>query len=141
MIRPLVIALSSFLTLQSATAVLAANFTTAAEVKPILQATQSTWVAVRKFNGQDLLYFTQIESWRCGLSELAYELNGDGQRRTKALEPCYDDTPAPNAFKRDDHLPYATFAPDSVASVSVTLTFEDGSTLSAQFAREQIELR
>lgn len=141
MIRPVVIALSSILTVLCAPAALAVNFTTAAEVKPILQATQATWVAVRTFNGQDLLYFTQIESWRCGLRELSYEVNGDGQRRTKEMEPCYDDTPAPNAFRLDSHLPYVTFAPDSVTNVSVTLTFEDGSTLSAQFPRNQIELR
>jgi hypothetical protein len=57
------------------------------------------------------------------------------------MEPCYADTPAPNAFKLDGHLPYDTFPAGSLSAVAVTLTFTDGSTLAAEFQRDAIELR
>lgn len=137
MLRP---ALALAVGLLAGTHVAAANFTTAAEVKPILQATQSSWVAIRKFNGQDLLYFTQIESWRCGISQVTFRVNGSGQTYAKQMEPCYEETPAPNAFKLDSHVPYVAFPPDSLTGVEVTITFDDGSQLSGSFTRAQVAL-
>ncbi|ABV94246.1 hypothetical protein Dshi_2513 [Dinoroseobacter shibae DFL 12 = DSM 16493] len=129
------------LLLAIATPTWAANFTTAAEVKPILDATKSSWVAIRKLNGQDLLYFTQIESWRCGLTQITFRVNGAPETYNKFMEPCYEGTPAPNAFRLDSHLPYVTFQPDSLTSVEVTLTYEDGTTDTATFQRSEIELQ
>lgn len=137
MIRPFL----SLLLLATASPVWSANFTTTAEVKPILQATQSSWVAIRKFNGQDLLYFTQLESWRCGLTQITFRVNGAPETYNKFMEPCYEGTPAPNAFKLDSHLPYVAFQPDTLSSVEVTITYEDGTTQTAAFQRSEIELQ
>ncbi|WP_424965724.1 MULTISPECIES: hypothetical protein [unclassified Dinoroseobacter] len=135
--RPLMLCLG----LLAATPAMATGFTTAEEVKPILMATQSSWVAVRKFNGQDLLYFTQIESWRCGVQQIAFRVNGNAEQLFKFMEPCYEGTPAPNAFKLDSHLPYVAFPLDTLTSVEVTVTFEDGSSQTASFERSEIELQ
>ena len=117
----------------------AGDFTTAAEVRPILSATKARWVAVRAFDGKDLLYFTQIEAWRCGLSEIRYSVN-DAPETVREMEPCYEGTAQPNAFKATDHLPYITRPLGSIAKVSVTVVYDDGSTDRAEFTRAQVRM-
>jgi len=130
--------LISVLAVWIATPLLAANFTTAAEVKPILGATKANWVAVREFNGQDLLYFTHLEAWRCGLDQIRYFVN-DGKPRVWETEPCYDDTNTPNAIKMPDgHLPYTVLPLGSVYSVTVEITYDDGTRESETFERAAI---
>ncbi|WP_425092476.1 hypothetical protein [Tropicimonas sp. S265A] len=118
----------------------AQTFTTVDEVKPILTATQGSWIAVRNWQGQDLVYFTQVESWRCGLREIRYSVNGAAEA-VKPMEPCYTDAPSPNAFQDSAHQPYVSFPAGSVETVSVTLVYSDGSTTEASFNRAQVELR
>lgn len=62
------------------------KFTTATEVKPILTMTKGNWVAVREYDGHDLVYFTHLMSWRCGLSAMRYSLN-DGPLQVYDLPP------------------------------------------------------
>lgn len=118
----------------------AAGFTTAAEVKPILTATRANWVAVREYEGQDLLYFTQIESWRCGLSEVRYGLNGSPADQVRIMEPCYEDEAAPNAIKAEGHLPFITLPLGSIESVTIELIYDDATSDSATFAREAVQI-
>ena len=113
------------------------RFLTALEVRPILSATRASWVAVREFDGQDLLYFTQILSWRCGLHEIRFAVNG-GAEEVFPAEPCYVDTNAPNAIRAEDVLPYLTYPPGSVAQVDVRLIYDDGTEATATFERRSI---
>ncbi|WP_246253353.1 hypothetical protein [Sulfitobacter maritimus] len=66
------------------------RFTTAAEVKPILDVTRGSWVAVRDYNGQDYVYVTHLWSWRCGLAAMAISVN-DQAMQNWPMPPCHVD--------------------------------------------------
>ncbi len=117
----------------------AQNFTTAAEVKPIVGAIKAQWIALRPWQGQDLLYFTNLLSWRCGLSEIRFSVNG-GAIKVYQGEPCYDQEAAPNALKVLDILPYITFPADSVDTIEVMTTYDEGSTDSASYDRAAVRI-
>lgn len=115
----------------------AQSFTTATEVRPILEATKSNWVAVREFDGQDLLYITQLLAWRCGVATIAIGLNG-AEPEIWEVEPCYEDTPTPNAIMSETILPYKRYELGSVAVIDVVLTFEDGTSTEGHFERGNV---
>lgn len=121
-------------------ALVAQTFTTVEEIKPILTATQGNWVAVRNWQEQDLLYFTQLESWRCGLREIRYSVNG-GTEGIKAMEPCYTDAPSPNALQDTNHQPYVAFPGGSIERIAVSIIYADGSRAEASYDRADVELR
>ncbi|MBT2132539.1 hypothetical protein KKW20_15575 [Planktotalea lamellibrachiae] len=124
------------MTLSTETAA-AGQFTTADEVRPILEATKGTWVALREYDGQDLLYFTHLLAWRCGLEGVRYSINGGAQQVFDA-EPCYEDEAQPNAIKATDALPFVRFDLKSVNTVDVQLTYDDGQVADVQFERAGI---
>jgi len=115
------------------------KFTTAIEVKPIVSMTKANWVAVREFEGQDLLYFTHLLSWRCGLWDISYGINGAPAETVVAMEPCHEDTAQPNGMNDVLSFPiYTTLPLDSVESVYVEVVFDDGTSDFAQFDRAEI---
>lgn len=113
------------------------RFTTATEVRPILEATRGNWVAVREYDGRDLVYFTHLLSWRCGLVQLDYGING-GAMETFPMPACHDDLATPNALTGDDVLPYVGFPLGSVQSVEVRITYDDLATDQAAFDRRGV---
>lgn len=114
----------------------AQNFTTADEVRPILEMTRASWIAVREFDGMDLLYFTQIAAWRCGIAAATFVLDGAPEAEFE-MEPCYHDTPQPNAIRGE---PFLRLPLGSVQKIRVTVHYEDGSTDAAEFTRAQIAM-
>ncbi|MFN7223608.1 MAG: hypothetical protein ACK4MS_06300 [Paracoccaceae bacterium] len=113
-------------------------FSTAAEVKPILQATRANWVALREYDGKDLLYFTHLESWRCGLSEVRFSVNSTAATKTREMEPCYDGTAQPNALTLDGHLSYIVLPLGMTETVSVVVVYDDGSEDRMDYDRKAI---
>ncbi|WP_418591882.1 hypothetical protein [Ponticoccus sp. (in: a-proteobacteria)] len=111
------------------------RFTTAVEVKPIMAATRANWIAVREFNGQDLVYVTHIWSWRCGLVALHYGVNGAAPEPWP-LPDCHEETNAPNAMLPDDGLPYRGYPLGSIETVTVELIFDDLTVERATFNRQ-----
>ena len=101
------------------------KFTTATEVKQILDMTKAQWIAVRPWEGQDLLYFTNLLSWRCGTHEIRYAVNG-GAMQVLQMEPCYEAEGAPNALKMDGGiLPYVAFPENSIVTIEVQVLYDD----------------
>lgn len=116
----------------------AQSYTTAAEVKPILMMTKASWIAVRAYEGQDLLYFTNALAWRCGITGITYAVN-DGPKLGLAMEPCYEGEATPNALKMDQGiLPFVTLPLQSVATVTVEIQFDDGTTEAVDYARAAV---
>lgn len=115
----------------------AQQFTTAEEVRPMLDFTRDDWVSLREFDGDDHLIFTHILAWRCGIDRIGYAVNG-AERERLAVEPCYEGETRPNAFKDKDILPYVAFASGSVETVTVWLTYDDGTTDKEEYGRKAI---
>ncbi len=113
------------------------KFTTATEVRPILSATKASWVAVRDWDGRDLVYVTQIWSWRCGLLQLKIGING-APPEIWPLPGCHMEMPMPSVMLPEDGLPYRDFAPGSVQTIEVEITYDDLTTDSATFQRAQV---
>lgn len=97
---------------------------TSGQEKQILTITRDNWIAFRDYEGRQLVYFTHLEAWRCGIAEVRYSINSDALDRTWALQPC--DPKNPNAVT--SKMPYITLPLGTAQSVSVQLTFKDGST-------------
>lgn len=114
-----------------------AQMSTAAEVKPILQMTKGNWVAVREYDGQDLLYFTHLEVFRCGLTQIRYVIN-DGKPSVWQTEPCEGDATFTGIGA--DRLPYTGFPLGSVQSVRIELTYDDGTVEVESFERAAIKM-
>lgn len=115
----------------------AQQFTTAAEVRPMLDITRGAWVALRERGGEDQLLFDRLFEWRCGLDRVRFAVNG-GEKRKLALEPCYEGEIRPNKIKAKGAGPAATFPGGSVSTVTVWLDYDDGSTDTADFRRAAI---
>lgn len=115
------------------------KYTTALEVRPILAMTKSNWVAVRLYEGQDLVYFTHLLSWRCGLWDVRYGINGEPADTSLLMEPCNTEFATPNAMiDVATFLPYVALPPDSVQSIYIEITYDDGTTDFAQFNRNEV---
>ncbi|MGY3436511.1 MULTISPECIES: hypothetical protein [unclassified Marinovum] len=100
------------------------RFTTATEIRSILDATKGNWVAVREYDGRDLVYFTHLLAWRCGLAQMEYGING-GAMQVFALPPCHEDMATPNALLPEDGLPYVGFGLGSVQTIELRITYDD----------------
>ena len=118
-----------------------AQFNSAAEVKPILEMTQGNWLGVRVFNGNDLLYFTHLVTFRCGLEEVFYGLNGETPSQPLPMQPCDENAPNPAAMDPVNFPPYMTFPVGSVHSVSLMIMYDDGDIQEATFERAQIQMQ
>ena len=113
------------------------KFLTAAEVKPILNATKASWIAVREYEGQDLLYFSHLLAWRCGLSGLLYSINDAEPMLNWALTPCNEESPTPAAILEDQAI-YLAQPLNSIQTIPIQITYDDDPTDMVTYARKSV---
>lgn len=118
-----------------------AQFLTAAEVKPILEMTQDSWVAVRVYEGNDLFYFSHLVVFRCGLEEVFYGLNGAVPSEPLPMEPCYEGSNSPAEMDPVKYPPYMTFPVGSIHSVTLMMLYDDGDIQEVSWERAQIQIQ
>lgn len=92
--------------------------------KRVLEFTRDNWVSLRDFNGRQLIYFTHLVAYRCGIDEVRYSINNDRLGRSFTLPPCTEKNP--NAIPAG-YLPYISLPPGTANEIYVQLTFSDGS--------------
>lgn len=93
------------------------------QIKQILDMTKTSWVSFRDWQGQQLIYFTHLEAWKCGIDYVFYGLNGGPLDQIWELDTCNPDNP--NAVLKDK--PYIELPAGSTQSISVQLIYPDGS--------------
>lgn len=113
------------------------KFTTATEVKPILNATKGSWIGVRKYEGSDLLYVTHLWGWRCGLSAMAISIN-DEPMQNWPLPACHMEYATPNAIGAEDGLPFLKLKLGSVQTVTIQIIYDDLTGDVARFERANV---
>ena len=91
--------------------------------KQILPLTKANWLAFRNYNGQQLVYFTHLVVYRCGLSEIRYSINSDALDQRFELTAC--DPQRPNEVPADE-LPYLSLPLGSAQTISVQVVYSDG---------------
>jgi len=117
----------------------AQDFTTSAGVKPILELIKGNWVAVRPYEGQDLLYFSTLLIYRFGIQQISFAYNG-GPFQPLQHEPCHWGENDPMALKLETHLPYVVAPLNSLQSVAIQLDFDDGTVMSQSYQRDAIPI-
>lgn len=117
------------------------KYTTAIEVRPILGMTKGQWIGVREYEGQDLLYFTHLMAWRCGLWDIRYGINGAPAETVMVMEPCNEEFAQPNVMVDiENYLPFVAYPLGSVESVYVEIVFDDGTSDFAQYERDEVRI-
>ncbi len=94
----------------------------AGQEKQILEMTKDNWVAYRDYNGRQLIYFTHLESWKCGIKQVNYSINSIDLDQIYQLQPC--DPANPNAVTTDK--PYISLPLGTSQTIAVQLTYTDG---------------
>jgi hypothetical protein len=102
---------------------LTANAMPPEQIKPVLNMTKDNWVSFRDYNGKQLIYFTHLETYKCGIEQVRYSINSDSLDQTWELEPCDPKNP----LKITKEIIYLTLPPGTAKSIAVKLTFIDNS--------------
>lgn len=92
------------------------------QMKQILTMTESSWVSFRDYNGKQLIYFTHLESYKCGINEVKYSINSDKLDKVWTLEPCDEKNP----MVVTKAMPYLSLALGSAKFIDLQVVFKDG---------------
>lgn len=92
------------------------------QIKSILELTKANWIVFRDWQGSELIYFTHLESWKCGIDKVLFGLNDGPVNVIWELEAC--NPKQPNAVTKEK--PYLTMPANSVQQIRIQLIYADG---------------
>jgi Caspase domain len=90
--------------------------------RKILDLTATSWLSFREYNGL-LVYYTHLMSYRCAIREMRIGIDTGVPDKVVKLPACNPKDPSAIPYEAQPYLKL----PPSTKSVSVELTFQDGS--------------
>lgn len=94
------------------------------QVKSIIQGTkQSGWISFLNTKSEQYIYFTHLQSWRCGMKEVRYSYNSKDLDRTFPLAKC--DPQLPNNIPGELKWILVYENPGTVNTIAVQVLFDD----------------
>jgi hypothetical protein len=91
--------------------------------KQLLPMPKANWIAFRNYDGRQLVYFTHLVAYRCGLSQVRYSINSDTLDQQFDMPPC--DPQRPNEIP-GDYLPFLALPLGTAQSLAVQAVYTDG---------------
>ncbi len=93
--------------------------------RAMLDANKNTgWVQFRNYAGQQLVYFTALQSMHCRLSEIRYSINSDALDKVFPLGAC--DPQLPFNLPDGAEYIYLSLKPGEAKTVAVQVLWDDG---------------
>jgi len=115
----------AFLLLQTGPGMAAPRKPTTDMTKQALDVTKDQWISFRNFDGAQLIYFTGLVSWKCGLNQIKYSINDESLNKDFPLPDCNPQMPF--ASDPENDLLYLRLPLGSAKTVSVQLIYGDES--------------
>ena len=96
--------------------------------KAMLDANKQTgWVQFREFSGQQLIYFTALQTMHCRLKEVRYSINSDALDKTFPMAQCDPELPFNLPSDDTNNWLYIELKPGEAKTVAVQAVWDDGS--------------
>lgn len=93
----------------------------------MLDAAQASgWVQFRNYAGQQLVYFTALQTLHCRLSEIRYSINSDALDQRFALVPCNPQMAFALPPDAGPEQVYLSLPPGTAETVTVQVIWDDG---------------
>ena len=90
----------------------------------ILESTKQQWVTLQYKDGYDMLNFTYLNGWRCGIDSIEFIINETDVYSGVIFPPC--DNPNQLSLDSNDGPTTLLFDGFSVQSVTIRIFFTDG---------------
>lgn len=121
--RPIAFISAGLLAMAPLGAARAQNMPPLETFKQMANAAATQWVAFRDFNGRQLVYFTAVISYACGVSEIRWSMNSDSLDQNWPMPKCNEYLPF--SVSADSKI-YETLKLNTAKTISVQLVFKDG---------------
>ena len=96
--------------------------------KAMLDANKQTgWVQFREFSGQQLIYFTALQTMHCRLKEVRYSINSDTLDKTFPMAKCDPELPFNLPSDDSQNWLYLNLKPGEAQTIAVQAVWDDGS--------------